>query len=290
MMQREMAWRIFADELNSALPLESGGGEYAPNYVLTPLGAHVNRVLIIGVLTDVVNVGSEEEPLWRARVTDPTGVFYITSGQYQPEASQKISRLPMPSFVAIVGKTRVYSPGEGINYISVRPESVKQVDRELRDSWVVEAAASALRRLEATKEAQEMESPTAESLRALGFPKRIAEGVLAATQKHGEVDTGRFVRMLSDALAFIDPDIEPMELPHAAGGAHEKATSAGVEDRILALIGELAVDGGVHYDDLIAEAKASGIERVHVEEAVNSLMDSGSIYEPFLGRLSIVEE
>lgn len=50
------------------------------------------------------------------------------------------------------------------------------------------------------------------------------------------------------------------------------------------------MDGGVLYDDVIAKAKEAGIERVGVEEAVNSLMDDGAIYEPFLGKLSIVDE
>ncbi|HID74064.1 MAG TPA: DNA-binding protein, partial [Thermoplasmata archaeon] len=39
MMPREVAWRLFADELNAALPMATGSEEYSPNYVLTPLGA-----------------------------------------------------------------------------------------------------------------------------------------------------------------------------------------------------------------------------------------------------------
>lgn len=290
MMPREVAWRMFADELNGAIPLPTGSEEYSPNYVLTPLGAKVNRVLIVGVLTDVVNVGSEEEPLWRARVTDPTGVFYITAGQYQPEAAQTISRLPIPSFVAVVGKTRVYSPGEGINYISIRPESIKPVEREFRDIWVVETAASTLRRIEATKEANEMDSPSAENIAAIGFPQKLASGVMSALEQHGGTDASRYVRMVSDALAFVEPEIEPIVAPGTAPGTGKAGGNPEEEQVVLGIIKELAVDGGVLYDDVIAKAKEAGIERVSVEESVNSLMDDGAIYEPFLGKLSIVDE
>jgi len=289
MMPREVAWRIFADELNAAVPLPTGSEEYSPNYILTPLGAKVNRVLIVGVLTDVVNVGNEEEPLWRARVTDPTGVFHITAGQYQPEAAQTVARLPIPSFVAVVGKTKVYSPGEGINYISIRPESITQVEREFRDGWVVETAASTLRRIEATKEANEMDSPSAENIAAIGFPQKLASGVMSALEQHGGTDASRYVRMVSDALAFVEPEIDPIVAPGTPAGG-KAAGSAENEGSVLAIIKELAVDGGVLYDDVIAKAKDAGIERVSVEEAVNALMDNGAIYEPFLGKLSIVDE
>ena len=48
----------------------------APSYVVTPLGAKVNRLFVIGVLTDIENV-SENGELLRAHVSDPTGVFTL---------------------------------------------------------------------------------------------------------------------------------------------------------------------------------------------------------------------
>src|SRR6266705_1127868 len=50
--------------------------DLAPSYVVTPLGAKVNRVFVVGVITDVENVGSDIQPMWRARVSDPTGTFH----------------------------------------------------------------------------------------------------------------------------------------------------------------------------------------------------------------------
>ncbi|UCF08828.1 MAG: DNA-binding protein, partial [Thermoplasmata archaeon] len=123
MVAREVAWRVFAGEYNYTTYVETGSDERAPSYVVTPLGARINRLFIVGVLTDVENIGTDTEPMWRARVSDPTGVFYISAGQYQPEAAQILSTIKPPKFVAVVGKSRTYSPEEGVIYVSVRPET-----------------------------------------------------------------------------------------------------------------------------------------------------------------------
>ena len=87
MISREVAWRVFAGEYSSSNFEIKGEGERAPSYIVTPIGAMINRVFLVGVLTDLDNIGTGEEPLWRARLSDPTGTFYVSSGQYQPEAT-----------------------------------------------------------------------------------------------------------------------------------------------------------------------------------------------------------
>ena len=146
-MIREAAWRLFAGEYNDATLEVSGGGERAPSYLVTPLGAKVNRVFVVGVVTDVENVGTDMQPMWRARVADPTGTFHIYAGQYQPEAAAALSKLKPPVFGAIVGKSRIYSPEAGTVYTSIRPEAIKAVDESVRDYWILEACRSLKKRL-----------------------------------------------------------------------------------------------------------------------------------------------
>src|SRR5437879_8238384 len=110
---REVAWRLFASEYNDANLETEGTGERPPSYIVTPLGAKVNRVFVVGVITDVENVGTDGQPMWRARVSDPTGTFHVYAGQYQPEAAATLSKLKPPVFGAIVGKSRIYSPQPG---------------------------------------------------------------------------------------------------------------------------------------------------------------------------------
>ena len=200
---REVAWRIFADEYMSSSVEERGEGEYAPNHVITPLGAMVNRVYVIGVLTDLENIGTDEEPLYRARMQDPTGIFYVSAGQYQPEAAKALAALQTPAFVAMVAKTRTYSPEEGVMHVSLRPEVIKQVGAEERELWVLEAARSTLRRVAAMRDLAAMETPSADELVRLGHGQRLAAGALKAREAYGEVDVDRYERVVLDALRFL---------------------------------------------------------------------------------------
>ena len=137
-MRREHAWRVFANEFNDAQFEEKGIGEMAPSYIITPLGAKVNKIFIVGVLTDVENV-SEDGGFVRAHVSDPTGVFTLYSGQYQPEITEQLSLIEVPAFVAITGKSRAYIPEDGdMLYASVRPQQIAVVSADIRDQWIVE--------------------------------------------------------------------------------------------------------------------------------------------------------
>ena len=89
-MKRQTAWRVFAGEFNDSSVEIKSEEEMTPSFVVTPLGAKVNRVFIIGVLTDVENI-SENGELIRAHISDPTGVFTLYSGQYQKEVTDVLS-------------------------------------------------------------------------------------------------------------------------------------------------------------------------------------------------------
>ncbi|MGQ0535851.1 MAG: hypothetical protein ACT4PT_07245, partial [Methanobacteriota archaeon] len=109
MLGRETAWRVFSAEYNDATLEVSDEGERAPTYLVTPLGAKVNRLFFVGVLTANERIG-ESGDMWRAQVTDPTGVFHLYAGQYQPEAASVLADLTPPAIVAVSGKSRIYKP------------------------------------------------------------------------------------------------------------------------------------------------------------------------------------
>jgi RPA family protein len=145
-MDREIAWRVFAHEFNMSNLYVSEGDERAPNYIITPTGVKCNRLFIIGVVTEVENIGKDNN-LWRARIADPTGVFTIYAGQYQPEAAIFLSELQVPAYVALVGKARKYEPEDGSVYLSVRPEEINAADETQRDRWVLDTAERTLERI-----------------------------------------------------------------------------------------------------------------------------------------------
>src|SRR6056297_3710147 len=67
---REVAHRLFAAEYDEAdFSYSESDEERAPNYVVTPTGARVNRLFVVGVLTEVEQVN---EDVLRGRIVDPT--------------------------------------------------------------------------------------------------------------------------------------------------------------------------------------------------------------------------
>lgn len=199
-IKREVAWRMFAREFNSATTVIPGDDQYAPTYVLSPLGAMVNRIYLAGVLTEIENIGTEHEPLWRGRVSDPTDVFYISAGQFQPKAARILADFEVPALIGIIGKARTYSPDENTTYVSVRVENVKEITQELRDYWVLEVCQSLQYRLDAIKEALKMDPPNLEKLISLGFSKRISMGIVEAINQLGTINTQPYLDLLSSVL------------------------------------------------------------------------------------------
>lgn len=147
-IRREVAWRMFAHEYNdSDMSFKEGDDERAPNYVVTPTGAKVNRLFVVGVVTEVDEVGDD---YYRVRVSDPTATYMVYAGQYQPDAVSFFRDLTTPEFVSVVGKARTYQPDDGDDvYTSIRPEEVNTADEDVRDRWNLEAAQHTIGRAEA---------------------------------------------------------------------------------------------------------------------------------------------
>jgi RPA family protein len=185
--RREVAHRLFAAEFDDAsLSYSESDEERAPNYVVTPTGARVNRLFAVGVLTAVEAVN--EETL-RARIADPTGAFVSYAGQYQPDEMAFLDRTTPPAFLALTGKARTFEPEDSDRvFTSVRPESINEVDADTRDRWVVETARATLDRVRVFRDALDT-GLTGEDLRrhleSQGVPAALAEGIPLAMDHYG---------------------------------------------------------------------------------------------------------
>mgnify|MGYP002410533906 FL=1 len=291
-MIREPAWRVFASEFNASTLELKGEGEKAPSYVITPLGAMINRLFIVGILTDMQNLGTDQDPYWRATVSDGTDRFYVYAGKYAPEASAALAKIEPPSFVAVIGKSRTYSSDDGRFYVSVRAEKVLTVDEHIKDIWLLDTIKATMRRIEATEEAMQMESPTVEGLVNLGYPSALAEGLVRASEHYEDMDVNRFRGTVLEALEQLLPD-RGFDLPippHLPTGPEEiddeEIDDGEKEEVILKLIDKLDVDKkGANLSDLIKEAAKIGILEDELEEIGNSLLDKGFVYEPTVNRM-----
>lgn len=294
MNARETAWRLFSSELNSATYEVKGEDEKSPSYVITRLGAMVNRVLIAGVLTEKENVGSDDEPMWRGRIQDlATGSFFINVGRYQPEAAAAIADMDTPAFVAVVGKVRTYTTDDERVFVSIRPERIVKITEETRAEWILEAAKSTWDRLNNMKKASSTEDLSEKALIDKGFNERGAKGIMLALDQYDLPNSTTYLKSIQTALRTILPDKNiDLGLPEDMSDIPDEIdidpvssgnSNAEIEDLILSLLEELDTDGkGAPRDELERRAESEGISSMELEEISNILMDKGLVYEPNL--------
>ena len=294
MNARETAWRLFANELNGSTTSMKGDEEMSPFYVISRLGSVVNRVLIVGVLTEKENAGDEEEPLWRGRVQDVSGNFFINVGKYQPEAAAAMADLEAPSYVAVVGKVRTYTADDGRVFVSVRPETITEVSEEVRLQWVLSAAKSLWERLLKMKRAVSVNGTSEKELIAAGFSESEATGISMALEQYGMPESSTYIKILQDALRMLLPDNNiDFGFPEEVGPdefdmepVQDVGERQNMEDAVLQIIIELDRDDrGAPRDEVERAAEAEGISAIELEEISDALMDKGLVYEPDLRRL-----
>lgn len=292
---RETAWRLFSSELNTATYEIKGEDEKSPSYLVSRLGAMVNRVLVAGVLTEKENVGTDDEPMWRGRIQDlASGNFFINVGRYQPEASAAMADIEAPAFVAVIGKVRSYTTDEGKIFVSIRPESVIRINEEIRAQWILDAARSTWDRLNKMKKAASLGGDLSEkALLDRGLSEKEARGILTAMDQYDLPNSTVYLKSIQTALRTILPDKNidlglpedmadiPDEIDIEPGSSDRN--NAEMEDIIMSLLEELDTDGkGAPRDELERRAESEGISSMELEEISNILMDKGLVYEPNL--------
>ncbi|ADE03264.1 hypothetical protein [Haloferax volcanii] len=253
---REIAYRVFAAEFDDAsLSYSESDEERAPNYVVTPTGARLNRTFVAGVLTEVEHVNDE---VLRGRIADPTGAFVTYAGQYQPEPMAYLDAATPPAFVSLAGKARTYEPDDAdVVYSSVRPESVNTVDADVRDRWIVSAAEATLRRIAVFDEALSMPyrgDDLTRALEARGVDSTLAAGVPRAIDHYGTTRTYlealREVAVQALELVAGDRDqVDPLDVAPGDGG-----------DAVLGPLPELDLEPAASVDIEVGEADAGEVE------------------------------
>lgn len=162
---RHEAVRAFASELNDATyDFKTSNSEMAPNYTLLPTGKRVNRIFVVGTLTDLEKQQTDDGILFQARVHDGNNYFYLSAGQYQQEATNVLRDIDYPSHVAIVAKLDHWETDDGGKRVQLTPEIISEVSSDDRKQWVIETAKQTRERIETLREAQstDMQSLTPE--------------------------------------------------------------------------------------------------------------------------------
>ncbi|MCK5773513.1 MAG: hypothetical protein KAH57_06965 [Thermoplasmata archaeon] len=287
---REMAHRMFAVEFNSSRHEDRGLEENAPNYIYTPLGAHVNRLYFIGNLMSKTNSGTDESPMYKAEVRGPTGTFYLFAGQYQPQPLMALAKLEAPELVGVVGKVRTFVRDDGAFYVSVKPEMIFPVTMTQRDMWIVSTAETTIKRLRAMKDSLKMEDPSVEELSRLGHEPTYAKAGVDGVGLYGMVEMEMYLDAVKGALSRViesDGRAGPEAIEDIPEDTVEVITAAkgpdDVKERVLAIINDLSGDKGALYRDIMSKCEEGKINKIALEETIQELLDEGAIYEPTIG-------
>ncbi len=278
MTERETARRAFAREFNDSSLQYGEHTDRAPNFVITPTGAMCNRIFAVGVLTEVENIGTGGQVLYRARLADPTGAFTIYAGQYQQDVATFLAGIQTPAYVAIAGKARVFSPEPGAYYTSIRPEDVSVVDSDIRDRWSYNTARLTLDRIAV------MEKALASGLRGEELTWHLIKNTEDATGVSKAIDHYGITRNSLEAYKQMATNALSTLIDTTPGAKQD----LDFETVIMETIGRLDTGDGVSYETLLTEMEKTGVVEQTVEQAINGLMSKGQVYEPKIGVLKLI--
>jgi RPA family protein len=250
--------RVFAFELNaSSLVLERG--EPDPYMVVTPGGARCSNVFICGVLTEV----NERSDLLHARVVDPTGGFDVITGRDAGSPGEILRHLESPCFVTVIGKPRLSRNGGRLS-VTVRPTAVREVDRMVRDTWVITTAKLTFERLRALDEAMDKGCISPGFSDVYGHYQSSKETLVQMARTVGEALTGvQAVQVVGEEI----PD----------------NTSV-----LLELIRVNSGPKGIPIGDLAPLANAKGISDAEVTRLVRRLLEEDECYQPSAGVIRLL--
>jgi RPA family protein len=312
---RQSAIRIFAQEYSdSNLPLE-GVGEYAPSFIITKLGAKVNRALFGGVIDRFERREGDNGPTYSGHLRDATGgVHRFQIAPFQPElhadAEELLARFESGDrfLMMMIGRARWFESDDGGIFTSFRAEEFTTVERSVYVNWLVEASAATLRRLDAYNLSLDSEN-TNESLKSAGVPADLIEGMILAKNHYSSFDPENYkvgvLQSLSMALSS-NSEIEQMitsteestvlEVPENSPQMKNDRVKSDskptddVDDVILNVIRSSSNPDGMPYDSIVLACVEAGFSRESSEDAIEDLRDiKCEIIEPRFGFFQILD-
>ena len=305
---RQSAVRLFAQEYRDASLIEEGSGEYDPSFVITKIGAKINRVLVCGVIDRMERREGDSGPNYSGHVRDPTGSYLFSVASFQPELHPDFEEL-MARFesgdrflLALVGKARWFETEDGGMFTSLRAEEFTVIDRECYTNWLVETAEATLRRIDAHSTSLETDL-TPVALEAGGVPRDLVDGLILARGHYGDFDPEGYRVGVLQALSMATGRTSLMEAPpQPAAATLEETVSQAPEssepaaepgdaiELIIETVRSRDTGEGVEYNDLVTALVHGGHPRESAEDAIDQARDQGEVMEPRFGFFQLVPE
>lgn len=302
--KRQSAWHMLASEFSEATLNEKGSGEYDPSFVITKLGAKVNRVVVAGLLERLeVRETSNGSTLYQGQMRDPSGVHYFSVGDYASESMRELTlslvektEVGEPVLLLMVAKSRWYQTDEGAVYTSLRPEEACEIDAQRYALWLTRASEDTLQRMKHYSDSLAAE-PTREGLVAAGIPEHMIDGLLVSRNHYGDIDVETYTLNVMQALDIaegrMDAASQPVAAPTPTESEDAQSTGEGsgeseVKDTLVSIIEQLDQGDGVDFETVLTNAVARGFDRGLAEEKLDELSNEGTLHEPRFGWFRIV--
>lgn len=310
-IKRQPAVPLLASEFSESTLHQQGSGEYDPLFLITKLGAKVNRVIVAGLLERLEpRETANGATLWQGQIRDPSGTHYFSVGDYAPESMRQLtvdlsSRIDDGETIMLVmtAKARYFQNEEGAVYTSLRPEEAAVITRTAYREWLVKAAKGMLERIDAREKSIVLDK-SIDSFSTGGIPENLCEGLLLAGEHYGEIDVESYrlnilqtLDIAEDIIVERQPVVSNQQsLSVDVEVNSEEKTEANQEESevevgsvLLDLIRRLDKGEGVDFDTVLNNAAARGIDRDAAEEALDDLSDDGEIHEPRFGWFKLTE-
>ena len=300
---RQTAIRVFAHEFRDATLPEQGSGEYDPGYMVTRLGAKINRALVCGTIDSSEKRESDSGQSFRFNLIDVTGTHRIEVSPFNPDlhptAEEIHARFERGDrfIMMVVGKQRSFQTEDGGVFTSYNAQEMREVDSSTYAEWLAETADATLRRIDAYEKALTAEQSMS-GFKSAGIPEDLIDGMLLARAHYPDFESEVYLLDVLQALnAALGRSVEIVNNESAAESQiSEESTSPStqpdapinqdltLEEVIMATISAGDRGEGVDYDTIIRECGVHGHSRQDSEDAIDMLRtDGGKILEHKFG-------
>ena len=251
--------RVFAGEFGSSTLSVQDEVTGNPAWVVTPAGEWCRFMFISGALTEV----SERGDMVYSRIADPTGVFDLVIGGRNTALAETFCKIPVPSFVTCTGRAQLFLK-KGETVVSIRPDTLIMVDRQVRDQWVLATAQSTLERLHQVNIA----------LQGGCSDERILTAV-----RHYTMTKTR----LRDLAMMVEGAVRTVRPPGT-----ESLPKPDARALVLDFITSAQGSHGSAIEDIIAIAATRGVPQEAVLAAIESLITDDECYQPRKGFIKLL--
>ncbi len=296
---RQPAIRLFAREYFESDLIEQGSGEYDPTFVITKLGAKVNRMMVAGLLERMERRDGDSGANYRGSIRDPTGLHMFNVGSFQPEIHAQVEELVAkfdqneePILLLAIGKASPYQTDDGGVFTGMRLEEFTMINGEGYANWLVETADATLRRIDFFQKSRDLES-SADVYRKVGIPDDLVSGLITGRGHYSSIDPDVYMVGVLRALDYSEGNLTTISLQTESSTDESSDDSESSSEQVKEWISEYLLANnpgdGVPYDSIMNDLASKGISRSVGEATVDLLMDDGLVFEQSFGFLGHID-